>query len=59
MKKSIWFRTILVALLLIILWISNQYDFLYHNLVGYILIICGVFVGVCGDSIDQNDKNRK
>lgn len=55
MKKSFWFRTILIIILLTILWASNHYNFPYHELIGYVLIILGVLVGLWGTHID----NRK
>lgn len=56
MRKSFWLRTTLVVILLIILWASNQYDFPYHDLVGYILVVVGVLVGILGDRVDSSRK---
>lgn len=56
MRKSFWLRTILVVILLIILWASNHYDFPYHDLVGYILVVVGVLVGILGDRVDSSRK---
>lgn len=54
MRKSFWLRTTLVVILLIILWASNHYDFPYHDLVGYILVVVGVLVGILGDRVDSS-----
>ena len=56
MRKSFWLRTTLVVILLIILWASNHYDFPYHDLVGYILVVVGVLVGILGDRVDNSRK---
>lgn len=56
MRKSFWLRTTLVVILLIILWASNHYDFPYHDLVGYILVVVGVLFGILGD---RGDSSRK
>ncbi|GEO62785.1 hypothetical protein KBX20_07545 [Lactobacillus helveticus] len=56
MRKSFWLRTTLVVILLIILWASNHYDFPYHDLVGYILVVVGVLVGILGDRVDSSRK---
>lgn len=55
MRKSFWLRTTLVVILLIILWASNHYDFPYHDLVGYILVV-GVLFGILGDRVDSSGK---
>ena len=48
-------RLFTAYILLIILWASNHYDFPYHDLVGYILVV-GVLVGILGDRVDSSRK---
>lgn len=53
MKNSLWIRSILIIALLFILWASNHYNWPYHNITGYVLIVCGVLVGLLGNRIDK------
>lgn len=53
MQKSLGIRIILIFILLLILWASNHYNFPYHDIIGYVLIICGVLVGILGNHIDS------
>lgn len=53
MKKSLVFRLCLIVILLAILWASNHYNFPYPEIMGDVLIICGVLVGMWGTHIDK------
>lgn len=58
MKKSFWFRTVSILILLLVLMGVWYFNVPYSNIIMTILVLGSVGVAFIGSSIDKKEKQR-